>query len=1020
MDEPRRVHSREISAGRTTMENPSLPAPEILLAHGEALRRLGRALLGDAHLAEDLVQETLVRRIEHASGPVVDERGWLRVVLRNLGLNVARRRSAAADRERSAARDEALPSAADEAARAELLRHVVDAVLALDEPYRATILARYVRGLEARELAESQAIPLATVRSREQRALEKLRRKLDRAAGERSAWSTALVSLVRTGGSKGASTVVASATTKVVVAASILLVCAVLAGRVAQKSGSPPEPGSSTPTFASSPTTADPPTSARSSAREQVARASDKTLHVSGRLVDLPYPELSLPGGPTQGVDITVIAGKIAWTSDQDAIEGHVLTDEAGRFELELADRGERPLSLRFSASASDLYRQGYRTAPVPEGTSSLEDVQIERAAHGILHGVTVDRDGAPLAGVLVRFLGPDKEAVQEVVSDEAGNFRVESLGPHTVVQAESAGRELLDYTVSTALESGGWTPMRITLASAGRLRLSVLGPAGKPLADVSASVSLAQAEVSESTGGGFGSSTPTLSATTDEAGTALFDTIWNGARLEIGLALGKLRATARGRQGDELLFDAGPGEGSPIVAEVGEDLELVARLVTLDVPGIVVHADGSAVPHPRIVAFDDDDATPGKILVGSCEGDANGKFHLSNLVASLRGPLRIVATDGIEIPALPGWTPIFGPPLDSAPPGTSAGVFILPPGDAVAEEDVRIVLEPLFEISGRVLDPAGIPVPLLSFGGARLFIASAGEPHYASGPFGRFAVHTGSDGAFRVWVPQGLFDAFVLKSFGRYQRFPDIPSGSTALELRLRDDAEAGPVNLRVRAAGGTPARYLRFLQARFFPREADSFPKAPASRQIRVTSLAGWPVDAPFDFGGFSGAADALGQWEFGVNQREGVNEIRLPTVETGWYVIGIVTYSDSGNIAFPMATECLWFDAGEYTIDFELVPTTKARGRILADGTREFLAVELCDSSGRSLPLRAHPGYGTPVRFLETDARGEFLLQDVPVGSFLLRAGTLAELASGTARTELPIELVAGENPPLEIRF
>ena len=57
---------------------------------------------------------------------------------------------------------------------------------------------------------------------------------------------------------------------------------------------------------------------------------------------------------------------------------------------------------------------------------------------------------------------------------------------------------------------------------------------------------------------------------------------------------------------------------------------------------------------------------------------------------------------------------------------------------------------------------------------------------------------------------------------------------------------------------------------------------------------------------------------------------------------------------------------------------------------------------------------------MRDLETNARGEFVLQDVPVGSFRLRAGVLGELRSGRSLREVPLELVSGENAPIEIRF
>ena len=54
-----------------------------------------------------------------------------------------------------------------------LQRELVDIVTGLDEPYRTTVLLRYIHGLEPRELALRQGVPLETVRTRLKRGLER-------------------------------------------------------------------------------------------------------------------------------------------------------------------------------------------------------------------------------------------------------------------------------------------------------------------------------------------------------------------------------------------------------------------------------------------------------------------------------------------------------------------------------------------------------------------------------------------------------------------------------------------------------------------------------------------------------------------------------------------------------------------------------------------------------------------------------------------------------------------------------
>ena len=160
---------------------------EVLSEHGEFVRTLARRLVaGDE--AEDVAQETFVRLIEHPPGHAGNLRAWLVTVTRNLvrarGQAWARRRG----REEDVARPERLPSVAQELEQAELVKLVVASAMELDEPYRETILCRYLRDWSVARTAEALGVPAATVRSREQRALELLRGKLDRHFDSRHAW----------------------------------------------------------------------------------------------------------------------------------------------------------------------------------------------------------------------------------------------------------------------------------------------------------------------------------------------------------------------------------------------------------------------------------------------------------------------------------------------------------------------------------------------------------------------------------------------------------------------------------------------------------------------------------------------------------------------------------------------------------------------------------------------------------------------------------------------------------------
>lgn len=180
---------------RDPMSHPAQPE-HALAAHGGFVRSLARALLSDAHLAEDVAQETWLRWHTRGAG-ATNPRAWLARVVRNLSANATRERGRRAAREEAAARPEPLRAGDEEAAEAEVLRTLVEAVLALEPVLRDTLIGRYFRGLDARTLARESNTPEPTVRDRERRALAELRRRLDGRFGDRRAWGLALASFAR-------------------------------------------------------------------------------------------------------------------------------------------------------------------------------------------------------------------------------------------------------------------------------------------------------------------------------------------------------------------------------------------------------------------------------------------------------------------------------------------------------------------------------------------------------------------------------------------------------------------------------------------------------------------------------------------------------------------------------------------------------------------------------------------------------------------------------------------------------
>ncbi len=188
------------------MRNEPAPVPmNVLLEHRDWVGRVARALVGDAAMADDIQQEVWLKAVHSRPTRASAARAWLRTLLRRTARDRWRSEHRRAARERSSARPESVRAVDDLAQHAETLRDVVDAVVALDEPYRSTVLLRFWEDLPPRTVAERQGIPVETVRTRTRRALAQLRAALTKRHGG-NGWIAAVVPLssIPEGASAGA------------------------------------------------------------------------------------------------------------------------------------------------------------------------------------------------------------------------------------------------------------------------------------------------------------------------------------------------------------------------------------------------------------------------------------------------------------------------------------------------------------------------------------------------------------------------------------------------------------------------------------------------------------------------------------------------------------------------------------------------------------------------------------------------------------------------------------------------
>jgi RNA polymerase sigma-70 factor (ECF subfamily) len=164
-------------------------------AFEELVRRTSRLVFarlyldtGDAHLAEDLLQETLLRAF-HALGQLHDPatlRSWLLRIAQNVLTDSVRRD---ARRKRAApprAGPDALanlpsfhPSPAEEAAHAEEREQLLAVLRSLPEEYRVPLTLRYIAGADYEAIETQLGVSNGAVRGLLHRGLKMLRARLE-------------------------------------------------------------------------------------------------------------------------------------------------------------------------------------------------------------------------------------------------------------------------------------------------------------------------------------------------------------------------------------------------------------------------------------------------------------------------------------------------------------------------------------------------------------------------------------------------------------------------------------------------------------------------------------------------------------------------------------------------------------------------------------------------------------------------------------------------------------------------
>ncbi|HUJ63620.1 MAG TPA: sigma-70 family RNA polymerase sigma factor, partial [Kofleriaceae bacterium] len=394
--------------------------PDRVLAELDGLRALARSLVhGDAD-ADDLLQDVAVATLEHPPAAEGPARPWLAAVLRNRWRMDRRSDARRRAREQASAPELEADAEVDPIERARMLQRLADALVALDEPFRATVIRRYLDGRSAAEIARELGVAAGTVRWRLKTGLERLRGELDRAA-PRARWQLAIapVGLWRASHvAKGALIVKAKIQLTAVL---VLLVLAGVGAYVALHRPHRPELPAPQATLMAKVAVG-----VKRTPREP---APAPRPHAAPSMRPLVEPA-SAPGG--------VLAGRVLDWSTGDGIAGAELTFSAddgavtartgddGSFELAPPHAGQFTLAA-IAASGFLPYAPEYMHSPVRAhlaAGSAIRHVTLYLYPALDYHGLVVDAAGAPVAGAHVRLLATPDQRIDKLQSEWTSDAR--------------------------------------------------------------------------------------------------------------------------------------------------------------------------------------------------------------------------------------------------------------------------------------------------------------------------------------------------------------------------------------------------------------------------------------------------------------------------------------------------------------------------------------------------------------------------------------------------------------------
>lgn len=550
----------------------SLPE-DALARESDWLRALARRLVRDPNEADDLRQATLLEALERPPRDGTRLRGWLGAVLRNRLRQERRSGSRREFRERRAALGAEAPDPSDVVARAATFRELANRVVELDEPFRTAVLLRFYDDLPPRRIAERMGVPVATVRSRIRRGLERLRSELDDSHGGRAAWALALLPKGIEPVPAGLAATLMHAKTKIALVVAALTVGVVsLDTTLRSDRPAPPSVEAARPETvarATTPAEPDPETALGRRATEPPAPVDESAA--------VPAPdevELVVARGRVLGLDGRGRSGLRVVLRSGDAERARTISDASGRFEVEVTAE----------AGLFELDEDGWKaiSAGAFEPHEGAPEPVIVVAPAARFAGRVVDDVGRPIEGASVLLKAPadlgyridvvldgSQATAVRTQTDAAGRFELDGwIARHSWIEADRRGY-LRTEIPAPDLERSDLELVLAPRAPVRELAGRVVDPSGEPVPDAWVSVGVRTTRA-------------------DEAGR--FHFTWNPP-------MDRVVAVAPGFRPGSFELDSGavPEDAEPPFARI------VLPGPTLALTGRVVDEDGSARPGVRV-----------------------------------------------------------------------------------------------------------------------------------------------------------------------------------------------------------------------------------------------------------------------------------------------------------------------------------------------------------------------------------------------------------------------------------